>query len=178
MDFLVQFHKHFKTNPKPISNSTRNYSKMTKYIYPASFGVTDDANEDTNDCALRAYCNVTGVSFKDAQIRFAKQGRKYKRGTHYKVFHAIYTNAGMSTTLMGSTRLADYVKYVSGIESVGNARTLKSLLEDRKYSKGKHVFISRVHAMAVIDGKIVDTHCNKQSARVYLVYTMPEVSIQ
>lgn len=144
---------------------------MSKYIYPVSFGVTDDANEDTNDCALRAYCNVTGVSFKDAQIRFAKQGRKYRKGTQYKALHTIYTNAGMTATLMGSTKLCEYIQYISGMKSTGNARTLKSLLNDPKYSKGKYVFCTVKHAVAVVDGKIIDTHNNRSSNRVYMVYS-------
>lgn len=147
---------------------------MSKYIQPVSFGVTDVTKEDTNDCALRAYCNVTGVSFKDAQIRFAKQGRKYRKGTQYKALHAIYTNAGMTATLMGSTKLCGYIEYISGMKSTGNARTLKSLLNDPKYNKGKYVFCTTRHAMAVIDGKVVDTYANKESIRVYLVYSMPE----
>ena len=147
---------------------------MSKYIYPVSSGVTDDTNEDTNDCALRAYCNVTGVSFKDAQIRFAKQGRKYRKGTQQKALHAIYTNAGMTATLIGSTKLCGYIEYISGMKSTGNARTLKSLLDDPKYSKGKYVFCTTRHAMAVVDGKVVDTHSNRSSNRVYMVYTMPE----
>lgn len=150
---------------------------MTSYIQPVSSGVIDDSNEDTNDCALRAYCNVTGASFKDAQIRFAKQGRKYRKGTQYKALHTIYTNAGMKPVLMGSTRLCEYIKYTTGLQSVGNARTLKSMLSDPKYSKGKYVFCTARHAMAVIDGKVVDTYANKESIRVYLVYNMPEVSI-
>lgn len=151
---------------------------MTKYIYPVSFGVTDDANEDTNDCALRAYCNVTGVSFKDAQIRFAKQGRKFRKGTQYKALHTIYTNVGMTPVLMGSTRLCEYIQFISNLKSSGSARTLKSMLADPKYQTGKHVFCTARHAMAVVNGKIIDTHNNKSSNRVYLVYTMPEVSIQ
>ncbi len=151
---------------------------MTKYIYPVSFGVTDDANEDTNDCALRAYCNVTGVSFKDAQIRFAKQGRKYRDVTLYKALHVVYTNAGMQPLLIGSTGLCEYLQYITGLKSQGKARTLKSLLADPKYQTGKHVFCTVKHAMAIVDGKIIDTHTNKQSSRVYMVYTMPEVSTQ
>lgn len=144
---------------------------MTTYIQPVSSGVTDETSEDTNDCALRAYCNVTGVSFKDAQIRFAKQGRKFRKGTQYKALHAVYTNVGMIATLIGSTKLCQYIQYVTGMKSTGNARTLKSMLDDPKYSKGKYVFCTTRHAMAVIDGKVVDTYANKESIRVYLVYS-------
>lgn len=147
---------------------------MTTYIQPVSSGVTDETSEDTNDCALRAYCNVTGVSFKDAQIRFAKQGRKFRKGTQYKALHAVYTNAGMIATLIGSTKLCQYIQYVTRMKSTGNARTLKSMLDDPKYSKGKYVFCTTRHAMAVIDGKVVDTYANKESIRVYLVYSKPE----
>ncbi len=150
---------------------------MTKYIYPVSFGVTDDAREDTNDCALRAYCNVTGVSFKDAQIRFAKQGRKYRKATGVSILHKVYTNAGMKLTVMGGTKLSKYAESMAGVQSIGNACTLKSLLNYPRYIKGKHIFISTTHAMTVIDGKIIDDRVIKSSKRVYLVYTMPEVSI-
>jgi hypothetical protein len=148
------------------------------YIQPVSSGVTDETNEDTNDCALRAYCNVTGKSFKDAQIIFAKQGRKYKKGTQYKALHTIYTKAGMTAVLRGYTKLCSYVEYISGIKSVGPAKTLKNMLSDPQYNKGKYVFCTARHALAVIDGKVVDTYANKESIRVYLVYTMPEVSNQ
>lgn len=145
------------------------------YIYPASFGVTDDTNEDNNHCALRAYCNVTGESFKDAQIIFAKQGRKYKKGTQFLALHKVYTNAGMTATLMGSTRLTTYLEYISGKKSTSPALTLKKLLDDPKYSKGKYILCTKGHAFSVIDGKIVDTIVNKTTARIYVVYSYEQV---
>lgn len=147
-----------------------------QYIRPFSVGVTDETQEDTNDCALRAYCNVTGVSFKDAQIRFCKHGRKFRKGTQYAVLHKLYTNAGMTPELMGSTKLSKYIEYTSGLKSIGSARTIGSLLADPKYSKGKYVFCTVKHAFAVLDGGIIDTYANAASARVYMVYNASGVS--
>ncbi len=145
------------------------------YIYPASFGVTDDTNEDNNHCALRAYCNVTGESFKDAQIIFAKQGRKHKQGTQVKVLHGIYTQAGMKALTMGSSTLSEYVKTTFNTSSNAKARTIKSMLNTNEYKKGKYIFVSRGHAFSVIDGKIIDTLYVKESTRIYIVYTYEQV---
>ena len=141
------------------------------YIHPVSSGTTDPTSEDRNDCGLRAYCNVTGKSFKDAQIIFAKQGRKYKRGTPVLMLNKIMQNAGFKPKLMGSVGAVKYMEAFSELKSTGPSRTIKSLLNDKEYQQGKHVFCIKDHALAVVDGKVLDTFSSSASARVYVVYS-------
>ena len=144
---------------------------LSRYIHPVSSGTTDPTNEDRNDCGLRAYCNVTGKSFKDAQIIFAKQGRKYKRGTPVLTLNRIMQNAGFKPKLMGSVGAVKYMEAFSELKSTGPSRTIKSLLNDKEYQQGKHVFCIKDHALAVVDGKVLDTFSSSASARVYVVYS-------
>ena len=147
----------------------------TKYVHPVSSGTIDPTSEDRNDCGLRAYCNVTGKSFKDAQIIFAKQGRKYRRRTPVLTLNKIMHNAGFRPLLMGSVGAVKYMESFSELRSTGPSRTIKSLLNDRKYQEGKHVFCVKDHALAVVDGKVLDTFSSSASSRVYVVYSSPEM---
>lgn len=143
----------------------------TSTVHPISSGVTDPNNEDRLNCGLRAYCNITGKSYRDAQIIFAKQGRKYKRGTDVVTLSKIMRNAGLKPKLMGSTRSVKYIESSTELKSTGASRTIKSLLNDKEYQQGKHVFCTIDHAFCVIDGKVLDTFSSSASARVYVVYS-------
>ena len=148
---------------------------LSKTIHPVSSGITDPTNEDNNNCGLRAYCNVTGKSYKDTQIIFAKQGRKYKRGTPVLILNKIMQNAGFNPLLMGSVAAVKYIERCTTLRSTGPSRTIKSLLNDKEYQQGNHVFCIKEHALAVVDGKVLDTFSSSASARVYVVYSSSEM---
>ena len=50
-------------------------------------GRTDSLIPEKNDCTVRAYATVTGMSYRDAWRELAAAGRKFRKGFHVEPFY-------------------------------------------------------------------------------------------
>lgn len=145
--------------------------KTSVRIQPIATGATayKSAMDDSKDCVIRALANATEKPYTEIHAEFKAKGRKSHTGVHIELFHDVYRKHAMQVVgAFGTTRATKwYAKFLNiptekGI-TIGNAL--------KKFSAGKYIFITRQHALAVIDGEIVDTHPNKSNNSVCLVYS-------
>lgn len=139
---------------------------MAKLITPAKLGVYSYA--ESRDCTVRALSNSTGLHYGNAHAILKKHGRSDKRGCTYKVWHDAYTEAGVSLMgVYGTTHSARTL--ARGVSVVAqDGITLGRILP--KLASGSYIVIIRGHALAVVDGAIIDTNSNRINSRVIAVY--------
>ena len=139
---------------------------MAKIITPATAGVYSYGEH--RDCTVRALSNSTGLQYANAHAILKKHGRKDKRGCTFNVWHDAYTEAGMSLIgVYGTTHSARMM--ARGVSVVAqDGVTLGRMLP--KLASGSYIVIIRGHALAVINGAIVDMNLNRINSRVIAVY--------
>lgn len=128
-------------------------------IKTSAFGVSK--NGEHNDCAVRAATNVLGLDYDDVHSVFKKNGRKDKKGTDINVFFKTFKELGFSYVgSFGKTKAARSVEFFSGChfkvtkDHFNKSLTLGQFLKQVPF--GKYVVCISGHALAVIDGKIID----------------------
>jgi hypothetical protein len=142
------------------------------YILNDEVGATNP--NERKDCVVRAIANATGMNYLDAHSVCKKHGRKNGAGTNWYSTHSIMQELGMKAIVFGKNRTANWFKnydkqYVKNLvtDHVGG-KTLKNLMQD--LPMGKYVVYIRGHALALVDGKIIDTGINKANSRVIAIF--------
>lgn len=142
---------------------------MTEYIEPISKGASSiGLFQEKNDCAVRALANASKIPYLDAHKLLSKHGRESKGGCNTYTYHSAYTEAGLTLIgVYGTTNATNYFRrYLICAHLKGC--TLKNVMEDLKW--GSYVVIIRGHALAVVNGNIIDSSYNKANSRVVAVY--------
>lgn len=139
---------------------------MAKTIIPVTAGVSTWG--ESRDCTVRALANSTGLRYGNAHNILRQHGRKDKRGCTCNVWHDAYISNGMSLVgVYGTTKGARYLaKKISVVAQKGT--TLGSILP--KLTNGSYIVIITRHALAVVDGGVVDMNLNRSNSRVIAVY--------
>ena len=135
--------------------------KSGGYI-PADFGIVEK-----NDCAVRAIANVGAFSYPLALKLMAQEGRPRGRGTPWDTLHKVYTMAGAFDV----TYYGERMRRLSEKRSVAlrpQGMTLETFLE--RHPKGRYVVVITKHALAVVDGTIVDMGKNRAGKRLMATY--------
>ena len=140
---------------------------MAKTIIPVTAGVSTAWGE-SRDCTVRALANSTGLRYGNAHNILRQHGRKDKRGCTHHVWHDAYISNGMSLvgvygTTHGARSLAKKISVVAQ-----NGTTLGSILP--KLTNGSYIVIITRHALAVVNGGVVDMNLNRSNSRVIAVY--------
>lgn len=126
--------------------------------------------DDSNNCVVRAFCNVTGMFFTEAYEMFKRAGRKDHEGTHSRVFGPIYKEHGLiPKAAFGTTQEAYGYQNTFKIPRLSGI-TLGNLLRSGVLNEGKFVVAVRGHVFAVIDGEIIDTGDNPSGKSVVCVF--------
>lgn len=149
-------------------------AKVKSYIKPTSFGNT--MISDKNNCTVRALSNVTGKDIRDCYLEMKKLGRHDNKGCYPKNFHVCYVTKNNLKFLgyYGTTLAAE--RFKREVESVGytlaGMRQRGTSLEKfiRDHPVGKYIVITIGHAVAVVDGKLIDTGLNRGGASVLAAY--------
>jgi hypothetical protein len=132
---------------------------MKHTIETSAFGVSKIG--ERNDCAVRAATNVLGIDYDSVHSVFKNNGRKSKKGTTTPVFFKSMKELGFSYVgSFGKTKAARSSDFFSGAyfnvtkDHVNKSLTLGQFLKQVPF--GKYVVCIAGHALAVVDGKIVD----------------------
>lgn len=149
-------------------------SYKARFIKSASKGVERFDNEE-NDCTVRALANAYGMPYKLAHRIMAKQGRKPKAGLHPTETHAALIRLGFELEgVYGTTKKARFLaKLLSRQPKAGT--TLGTLLS--RIGLGRYVVTIRGHALAIVDGEVLDYGNNLANSSVATVYRLPEQHI-
>lgn len=110
---------------------------------------------ECNDCTVRALANAAGLPYEEAYAHMAKFGRKKKRGMHLvDKTKALEAKGFVIKGIYGTTKTATWARRRFPEAQVEKGTTLKKLL--KQLAKGRFVVSYTGHAMAVVDGKIID----------------------
>lgn len=139
---------------------------MAKLITPARAGVFTFG--ETRDCTVRALANSAGLQYGNAHSILKRHGRPNKRGCTHYVWHDAYISNGMSLVgVYGKTgnakSLARRLSVVAQ-DGITLGRMLPTL------TQGSYIVIITGHALAVVDGGVVDMNLNRANSRVIAVY--------
>ena len=123
---------------------------------------------EKNDCTVRALANAGGIDYADAHVLLKKHGRKNHCGAKFGTMHKAYTEAGFVVdSVHGTTGQARYVARITKRESQEGI-TLAKILP--KLAFGEYIVNTTGHAVAVVNGKIIDTFDNPAGKRVVAVF--------
>lgn len=123
---------------------------------------------EKNDCTVRALANAGGIDYADAHIMLKKHGRKNHKGAFFSTMLKAYTESGFvldsvhGTT--GAARAAARIAKRQASEGVTLAKILPKL------AFGEYIVNTTGHAVAVVNGKIIDTFDNPAGKRVIAVF--------
>jgi hypothetical protein len=127
---------------------------------------------ETRDCTVRALSNASGMHYDQAHELLKKNGRKDRCGAFFGTMFAAYTQAGfVLDSVHGTTVSARYAaRFANRKAEVGV--TLAKLLP--KLAFGEYIVNTTGHAVAVVNGKIIDTFDNPAGKRVVAVFKKVE----
>jgi hypothetical protein len=142
-----------------------------KYIKADSRGATAGGLEH-NDCTVRALANASGMDYFDAHNLLSKHGRKNHCGAKFGTMHKAYDEAGfVLNSVHGTTGQARYVARITKREAQEGITLAKML---PKLAFGEYIVNVTGHAVAVVNGKVIDTFNNPAGKRVIAVFKKVE----
>jgi hypothetical protein len=146
-----------------------------RYIEPVSRGAFCQEGVESKDCAVRAMCNASGMDYDDAHEILAYYGRPDRKGTKHDVLFAAYQAAGFrNIEVFGTTKPARFYarKYGDVVQNINEGITLKNFC--KKYNKGRYIVVYAGHALAVVNGEVIDNGLNPANKRIVLVFKKVE----
>ena len=141
-----------------------------KKIPSVSTGATKQGEH--NDCVVRAITNVSGKSYDEIHALLKRFGRKDRKATYWAVSEAAMQELGYESVYFGNNRAALFYGKSKSKPYEKKSVTLKTLIND--LPKGKFVVYIKGHALAMIDGKIIDMFDNKESSGVIAIFYDPK----
>lgn len=123
---------------------------------------------ETRDCTVRALSNAGGLHYDQAHALLKKYGRKDRRGAYFSTMLGAYTEAGfVLDAVHGTTGAARSAARIAKRQAQDGI-TLAKLLP--KLAFGEYIINTTGHAVAVVNGKIIDTFDNPAGKRVVAVF--------
>jgi len=123
---------------------------------------------DKNDCTVRALANAADMPYLVAHRLLEKHGRKLNRGAYFETMLKAYTEAGFPLqNVYGTTTRAIYTSHLTGKKPL-KGTTLHNLLP--QLAVGEYIVNVCGHAIAVVNGKVIDTFDNAAGKRVVAVF--------
>jgi len=132
------------------------------------------AGKETNDCTVRALASASGMHYEKAHALLKKNGRKDRCGARFYTMQKAYNEANFSLhSVHGTTNQAKYVARITSTKAQEGI-TLGKLLP--RLTKGSFIVNVTSHAIAVVDGKVLDTFASPAGKRVIAVFKRNELS--
>jgi hypothetical protein len=142
-------------------------------LYPSCSGYTNAT--EARDCTVRALSNLGIYDYAEAHAMLSAAGRKFRRGADRATYHKAYTGAGLRLIgVFGKTVRAYDMEKVSGIKrqkGISLGRLLPSL------TKGRFIVMITGHAVAVVDGKIIDKTALQEGCSAFAVYELKSATV-
>jgi hypothetical protein len=120
------------------------------------------------DCAVIALSLLTKLSYSDTEALLAKHGRKLNRGTPIDVIYKVLADLSPcdyqfdsylydieKSSKYRNEMLRDFWSEYGNMSGV-IGMTISRLARVRKLQKGKYLVLTRSHALAMIDGEVLD----------------------
>jgi hypothetical protein len=126
------------------------------------------AGKETRDCTVRALASASGMHYDNAHALLKKHGRKNRCGAFFGTMLRAYNEAGfVLDSVHGTTGAARCAARISN-RKADDGITLAKILP--KLAFGEYIVNTTGHAVAVVNGKIIDTFDNPAGKRVVAVF--------
>ncbi len=123
---------------------------------------------ETRDCTVRALSNAGGLHYDQAHALLKKHGRKDRRGAFFGTMLIAYNEADfVLDSVHGTTASARAAARIAKHEAQEGISLAKLL---PKLAFGEYIVNTTGHAVAVVNGKIIDTFDNPAGKRVVAVF--------
>lgn len=147
--------------------------KVKEFIKPIAVGENSRryAFDERKDCTVRALANAGELNYVDAYQQMQKAGRIKNKGTGFEVFNPVYENNGFKAiAAFGTTHAGLRFRQLINQEQRYAGMSLKRAVQ--QFNDGSYIFITAAgrHAVACVDGELIDTFSNKAHESVVLVY--------
>ena len=117
-------------------------------MFKTSLGVTNDrVPGETNDCAVIALANVTGLPYTDIHSRLKSKGRRFRRGTKIPMIASVLDD------LKAEGVISEY-KSVFTNERM-RPPTVQQFVNSVS-NTGRYFLCSTTHSLALVDGTVYD----------------------
>lgn len=138
----------------------------TRKIRPLLTGATSP--NEANDCTVRALANAKNIEYEAAHSLLKSLGRKDRKGCIARVWAVAYRDAGLTLVgVYGKTRRARSLARLEGVEA-RKGTTLGTLLPS--IASGRFIVMITGHAIAVLDGQVIDRFASLAGSSVFGVY--------
>lgn len=145
---------------------------MKEVIFAMDKGET--RADESRDCTVRALANAAVMDYNEAHELLAYYGRPSRRGAKFSTMFPAYADAGFSKVkTFGTTGASRFARKTFGhmIEDCEEGITLKNFC--KKYNKGRYIVVYLGHALAVVNGQVIDTFNSSANKRVVLAFSKP-----
>jgi hypothetical protein len=123
---------------------------------------------ESRDCTVRSLASASGMHYDQAHELLKKHGRKNRCGAFFGTMLKAYTEAGfVLDSVYGTTGAAKHAARISS-RKASDGITLAKILP--KLAFGEYIVNTTGHAVAVVNGKIIDTFDNPAGKRVVAVF--------
>lgn len=150
--------------------------KTKHFIRPAAVGALAYENgiKDSKDCTVRALANAASMPYTEAHSMLAAVGRVNEQGMRMADYSKAYFKAGFRlVSFFGTTDGAILERYAmmhsTGIVYPREKGISFGRLVAERLQRGRFIVLVRGHALAVVNGKVFDTHAtsNQKSVIAY-----------
>lgn len=153
--------------------------KTKHLIRPAAVGALayESGIQDKNDCTVRALANAASIPYTQAHAYLKASGRKNNHGAHLDEYAGAYMKAGFELVSFFGTTIAA-IGYKSRMQRKGiqvnhsKGISFGRLLET--LNNGRYIVIVRNHALAVVNGKVFDTHATSNQRSVVALFKLKD----
>jgi hypothetical protein len=123
---------------------------------------------ETRDCTVRALSNASGMHYDQAHELLKKHGRKNRCGAFFSTMLKAYGEADfVLESVHGTTWSAKQAARIAKREA-SDGITLAKILP--KLAFGEYIVNTTGHAVAIVNGRIIDTFDNPSNKRVVAVF--------
>lgn len=133
------------------------------------------SKSEKRDCVVRALSNAINLPYEQSHELIKTVGkREDRKAAHFHHFYIAYLQAGAKRiSFFGSRgkKRSEYIlpvhsEYVSGVY---RGMTLERALP--MYHTGRYIFIIGGHALAVVDGQVIDKGSNRAGCHLEAVFS-------
>lgn len=153
--------------------------KTKHLIRPAAVGALahESGIKDKNDCTVRALANAASIPYTEAHAALKNVGRKEGHGEHLNVYADAYAKYGFElVAFFGTTKASLGYRRRMMLKGVDvplcKGMSFGRMLETLKH--GRYIVTVRGHALAVVNGKVFDTHATSNQKSVVALFKMKE----
>lgn len=133
-----------------------------QYIKPSSNSVV---SYESRDCTVRALASASGCSYARAYAIMERAGREENSGMSLNHINEAMKYVGANLVgVFGTTIAATYLRNITNAD-IERGMELKNFI--KYFQTGRYFVLIRGHALAVVDGELMDSGCVK--AGVYVV---------